>query len=159
MSIQDYSNAVDLIQQNPDLGDFVGKCSEELVKKAEEKLNLSFPQSYKNFLLNYGAGNFGAEEIYGIINQDFENSGIPDAIWFTIKQRKDINLPSNLLIIYHTGGEEIFCLDFSKLNKSNEPAVVSYAIGVDLEFQAYEVIANDFGEFILQRVKIELGIA
>lgn len=159
MSIQDYNNAVKLLQQNQELSDFVGECSEQLVKKAEAKLNVIFPQTYRNFLLNYGAGNFGSEEIYGIVKEDFDNSGIPDAIWYTLKQRKEVNLPSTLVIIYHTGGEEMFCLNFNKLGKHQEPVVVSYVIGVDLEFQTYEIIANDFGEFLLQRVKMELGIS
>lgn len=158
MSIQDYNSAVEILQQNQGLCDFVGPCSEQLVKKAEVILNVVFPQTYRNFLLNYGAGNFGAEEIYGIVKEDFDNSGVPDAIWYTLKQRKEVNLPSNLVIIYHTGGEEMFCLDFNKTGKYQEPAVVSYVIGVDLEYQTYEIIANDFGEFLLQRVKLELGI-
>lgn len=159
MSIQDYNNAVELIQQNQWLGDFVGNCSENIIKKAEEKLNIVFPQSYRNFLLSFGAGNFGAEEIYGVIKENFENSGIPDAIWFTLKQRKEVNLPSNLVVIYHTGGEEMFCLDINKIGKYQEAMIVSYAIGVDSEHQTYEIIANDFGEFFLQRVKLELGIS
>jgi antitoxin YobK len=64
-------------------------------------------------------------------------------------------LPQNLLIIYHTGGAEMFCLDFRKA----EPKVVSYTIGVSSEHQTYEVIANDFGEFLLQRINFELGIS
>ncbi len=159
MSIQDYNNAIDLIRQNQDLSDFVGKCSEQIVKKAEETLNVVFPQSYRNFLMNFGAGNFGAEEIYGVIKDDFENSGIPDAIWFTLKQRIKSKLPPNMIVIYHTGGEEMYCLDINKTGKLGEPPVVSYAIGVDLEFQKYEIIANDFGEFLLERIKSELDIS
>lgn len=157
MSIEDYENAVNLINENAVLSDFVGKCPEQLVRKAEEKLNLSFPKSYRHFLLNFGAGNFGSEEVYGIIKEDFENSGIPDAIWYTIKQRKEVNLPSNLIVIYHTGREEIFCLDTDKSGKQGESALVSYVIGVDSKHQTYETIANDFGEFLLKRVKLELG--
>lgn len=159
MSIQDYNRAVQLIQENQNLADFIGSCNETLIKRAEEKLNLLFPQLYKSFLLKYGAGNFGSEEIYGIIKDDFDNSGIPDAIWFTLKQRREISLPNNLLIIYHTGGEEMFCLDFYKNSESLEPNVVSYSIGVEQKLQRYEVIANDFGEFLLQRIYSELGMA
>jgi hypothetical protein len=158
MSIQDYNKAVDLIEENQELGDFVGNCPEDLVIKAEAVLGLVFPQSYRSFLINYGAGNFGSEEIYGVIKDDFNNSGIPDAIWFTLKQRSEAKLPPHLVIIYHTGGEEMFCLDFSKKNELNEHAIVSYIIGVDVEKQPYEEVANDFGEFLLQRVQSELGI-
>lgn len=74
MSSQDYNRAANLINENPNLADFVGGCNETLIKEAEEKLSLLFPQLYKNFLLKYGAGNFGSEEIYGIVKSDFDNS-------------------------------------------------------------------------------------
>ncbi|AKG36651.1 SMI1/KNR4 family protein [Paenibacillus durus] len=159
MSVQDYKNAVDLIEQHPGLGDFIGNSTEELIGKAEKKLGLVFPPLYRNFLLDYGAGNFGAEEVYGVIKDDFEHSGIPDAVWFTLKQREEVNLPCNLVIIYHTGGEEMFCLNIEKTDKFKEVPIVSYSIGVEPENQIYEIVASDFGEFLLQRVRTELGIS
>ncbi|MCK4261291.1 MAG: SMI1/KNR4 family protein [Halanaerobiales bacterium] len=155
--MENYKKAIEIIEQNSDISDFVGQCSETIIKLAEEKLGLRFSKMYFHFLANYGAGNFGSEEIYGIIDSDFENSSVPDAIWCTLKERKEINLPNNLVIIYDTGSEEIFCLDFNKLNKENEPAVVVFVLGVDLEYQTYEVIADDFGNFLLDRINEELG--
>ena len=67
-------------------------------------------------------------------------------------ERKKINLPDNLLDIYDTGSEEIFCLGYSILDNNGEPKVVSFVPGVDLESQTYEVIANDFGDFLLDLV-------
>jgi hypothetical protein len=158
MSTQDYENAVDLIEQHSDLVDFVGNTTEKLVGKAERQLGLKFPPLYRKFLLDFGAGNFGSEEIYGIIKDDFENSGIPDAVWFTLKQRMEMNLPHNLVIVYHTGGEEMFCINTGRQNNLNESPIVIYKIGVRPEHQFYETVANDFGEFLLQRVCMELSI-
>lgn len=93
---------------------------------------------------------------YGIINADFENSSVPDAIWYTLTERREINLPDNLLVIYDTGSDEIFCLDYSHLDDNGEPKVVSFLPGVDLESQTYEIIANDFGDFLLDVVKQEV---
>ncbi len=156
MSYRDFEEAIKLIQSNSDYLASVGGCSEDLIKKAEEKLNLNFSKIYKEFLLNFGAMSFGAEEFYGIVREDFDNSRIPDAIWYTLKERKEVLIPNHLLIVYDTGSEELFCLDFNKLTSENEPAVVVFIPGVDLEYQTYEIIAEDFGEFLLQRVKIEL---
>ena len=120
-------------------------------------MGLSFSTTYRKFLLKYGALIFGAEEIYGIVRENFDSSRIPDAIWYTLVERKEVELPNNLLVIYDTGREELFCLDFNKASAENEPTVVVFVPGVDLVHQNYEVIASDFGEFLLQRVKIELG--
>ena len=123
---------------------------------AEVKLGLTFTGLYLDYLQTFGAGNFGAQEIYGIINADFENSSVPDAIWYTLTERRETNLPSNLLVIYDTGSDELFCLDFNQLDNNGEPRVVSFLPGVRLESQTYEVIANDFGDFLLDLVKQEI---
>ncbi|SFL73543.1 SMI1-KNR4 cell-wall [Gracilibacillus orientalis] len=99
---------------------------------------------------------FGAQEVHGIISADFENSSVPDAIWYTLTERKEISLLNNLLIIYDTGSAEIFCLDFSQLDHKREPKVVSYIRGVESKNQTFETIANDFGEFLLDLVNQEI---
>jgi hypothetical protein len=157
MSFREYEEAITLIEKNEESINCIGGCSESLIKKAEERLKLSFPKSYREFLLKFGAMSFGAEEFYGIVRENFDNSRIPDAIWYTLMERKEVNLPTHLLVVYDTGSEELFCLDFHNLNSEGEPAVVVFVPGVDLEYQKYEVISRDFGEFLLQRVKVELG--
>lgn len=60
------------------------------------------------------------------------------------------------MVIYDTGSDELFCLDFNQLDYKGEPKVVSYVPGVELENQTYEIIANDFGDFLLDLVKQEI---
>ncbi|MFB1052104.1 SMI1/KNR4 family protein [Paraliobacillus sp. JSM ZJ581] len=156
MSVETYQKAKLIINDNEDLADFIGGRSNELIKFAEEKLGVKFIGLYLDYLQNFGVGNFGAQEIYGIINDDFENSSVPDAIWYTLTERKEINLPNNLLVIYDTGSDELFCLDFNQLDEKGEPKVVSFVPGIDLESQSYEVIANDFGDFLLDLVMQEV---
>lgn len=155
MSMEAYNQAKKIILSNAELSDFVGPRSRELIIQAEEKLGLKFTGSYLDFLLSFGAGNFGSQEIFGIISSDFENSSVPDAIWYTLTERRESNLPNNLLIIHDTGSDEVFCLDFNKID-NNETKVVSFFPGVDLDKQKYEIIANDFGDFLLDLVKREL---
>ncbi|MFC4775750.1 SMI1/KNR4 family protein [Paenibacillus sp. GCM10023252] len=150
---QKYQNAVNRIKQHPELSDFNGGVPEEIVVKAEKLLGLKFPESYRDFLLQFGVGNFGFIEIYGIINDDFYNSGVPDAVWYTLQEREEVNFPLNLIVIHDTSGGELFCLDTSQPNAP----VVTYHIGYDIEVQTYEVIANDFGEFLLERVEFVLN--
>ncbi|MBO2946235.1 SMI1/KNR4 family protein [Paenibacillus sp. F411] len=156
MSVENYQKAKEIILSEEEIADFVGGHTDELISLAEEKLGLKFTGLYLDYLKAFGAGNFGAQEIYGIINADFENSSVPDAIWYTLTERREINLPNNLLVIYDTGSDEIFCLDFNQLDDNGEPKVVSFVPGVDLESQTYEIIANDFGDFLLDLVKLEV---
>lgn len=64
-------------------------------------------------------------------------------------------MPKNLVVIYETGSDEIFCLDFSNLNKEGEPVIVAYIPGEDNINQRYEKIADDFGDFLLELVTAE----
>lgn len=156
MSFENYEKALKIIGENKNIMDCVGERSNELVLKAEKALGLKLPRQYKDFVLRFGAGDFGAVEFYGLIDDDFENSGIPDVVWVTLNNRKKFNFPKHLLIIYYTGFEELFCLDFNNLNRNNEPRVVSFAISADIEHQTYEIIADDFGDFLLDSIEQEL---
>lgn len=156
MSLATYQKAKEIILNEDEFADFVGGHTDDLISLAEEKLGLKFTGLYLDYLKTFGAGNFGAQEIYGIINADFENSSVPDAIWYTLTERKEINLPNNLLVIYDTGSDELFCLDYNQNDENGEPKVVSFVPGVDLESQTYEIIANDFGDFLLSLVNQEV---
>lgn len=153
MGQESYQTAKQIILSS-DASDFVGGCATELIDKAENKLGIDFTGLYRDYLLTFGAGNFGAQEIYGIIHDDFENSSVPDAIWCTLTERVESNLPNNLLVIYDSGDDELYCLDFKQYNE--EPKVVVFVPRVTLENQKYEVIADDFGDFLLELVKLEL---
>ncbi|MFC4619367.1 SMI1/KNR4 family protein [Camelliibacillus cellulosilyticus] len=154
MSLDSYKKAKEIIYSNEDLADFVGGHSEQLIELAEKKLSIKFNGLYLDFLKSFGAGNFGTQEIYGILGSDFDNSSVPDGIWYTLTERIESNLPNNLLVIYDTGSDELFCLDYKQLDINHEPKVVSYIPGV--KKQPLEIIANDFGDFLLDLVYQEL---
>lgn len=154
MSYTDYKNALELINKNKKLVCKSNGCSNKTIEKAERKLKLKFSSMYKEFLQEFGALSFGSEEIYGIVSDDIDLNGVPNGIWYTLTERKEVNMPEWLLVIYDTGSEELFCLDFN--SGKNEPKVVVYVPGIDNEYQTYEEIANDFGEFLLERITFEL---
>ncbi|WP_243015124.1 SMI1/KNR4 family protein [Brevibacillus borstelensis] len=156
MSLDSYKKALELMNRNKNMCYFAGARTEELICLAEEAIGYKFSPIYRDFIKKFGAGNFGSQEVYGVIDEDFENSSVPDAIWYTLTEREEINLPQNLLVIYDSGGEEQFCLDFSNLNERNEPKVVSFIPGQPLTAQKYETVAEDFGDFLLDLVTKEI---
>jgi len=159
MSMHDYEEAVKIMAKYPDKQSFVGPRPESLIQAAERALGLGFPPTYRRFLLEYGAGGFGSSEICGVIDDDFEHSSVPDAIWYTLIERSEARLPNDLIVIYEVGDGELFCLDLGA--KENEEApVVAYQPGIPPEKQGRErreIIAKDFGEFLLQIVQREVG--
>ena len=155
MSYVNYQKAIEIMSKNNKKCHFIGERSEKLIEKAEEVLGIKFSKIYKEFLLKYGAGNYGSEEILGVIDDDFEESSVPDGIWYTLTERDEVDLPMNLVVIYETGDDELFCLDFNNLNEEKEPVVVTYIPGEDNRNQKYEKVADDFGDFLLQLVNAE----
>lgn len=151
-----YDLAVKMIEENMDLTDFVGEISTETVNKAEKLLGVTFPESYKRFLCHYGAGNFGSEEIYGILDEDLNGSGIPDAIWFTQTQRIKAQLAPELVIIYFNGASEYYCLDTSQMNESQECPIVVYEPGIT-QGKARDIVYEDFGSFLFDIIQNEVS--
>jgi hypothetical protein len=147
--VSDYEEASELIASHPDLGDFAGPRDEELVRAAEQALGVEFPPSYRRFLRDYGAGSFGGQEIYGVIDADFENSGVPDAVWNTFSLRDDGDIPPDLVAIYATGDGEQLCVQ----SGSSETPIHSIWPGSGDD---PEVAAPDFGIWFKEIVEGEI---
>lgn len=155
MSIERYEEAKRVIVQNDLLFEtYAVDDSEMIINAAENVLNIKFPEDYRRFLTEYGTAEIGAEEIYGIVKADFVNSGIPDAIWLTLKKRADSDLRKELVIIYSDGMGNYFAMDFGNQTNGN-PKIVSYTPGYSEDEQMYPVMADSFGEFFYDLVILE----
>lgn len=148
MSFQDLEKAFDLIEKNG--GDFEGEKDDALIAKAEQALGVVLPLSYKQFLSTFGCGDIEGLEFYGLIGDDFESSGIPDAIWLTLDERKS-GLPKNLVLIYAVGDGSYYALDVSQTDSNGECPVVSYDANGDME-----KVADDYGSFLLAELQTVL---
>jgi hypothetical protein len=113
-----------LIKEYPSIFDIDGEKSEDLVEKAENTLGVTLPKSYKQFLMKFGMIAFGGREYYGVIHEDFENSGIPDAVWYNLHIRKQYDFPHHLVAVYNNNGVEAVCLDTSNYYSKDECAIV-----------------------------------
>lgn len=155
MSMLDYEIAVEKIADYAALQDFSGMKPNTIVVAAEQILGYPFPETYRRFLSEWGAGSFGSSEIYGIVNDDFEHSSVPNGIWYTLKLRMESFIPPTLVAIYDVGDGELFCLDLSAMH-DNEAPIVTFTPGGSLD-QRREQIAEDFGRFFLDIVQREIG--
>lgn len=155
--VNDYNKAKKIIEENKDLADDFGGATDVIIRKAQVELNLRFPEDYKRFLSSFGALTFGSIEIYGVFKEDFENSGVPDAVWATLNERKLVNMPAHLVILYNTGMGEMYCLNYQELNENSEPKITSYFPGFSEDSQKNEALYNNFGEFLLDMVANEIN--
>lgn len=153
MSLKDYTEAVTLMEAHPSKQDFDGPKSEQLISKAEAALGFRFPSIYRRFLREFGVGNFGSAEICGVVREDFEHSSVPDAVWYTLSERRQGGLPPDVLIIGEDGMGGLFCLECG----ADQGRVVRLPPGRPLSSHPREPIANDFGEFFLELVRRQIS--
>src|SRR5437762_6151665 len=127
MSIQKYEQARELIE-GAGGGDFEGVKPEVLVAKAEDALGLTFPPSYRRFLLQMGCGDINGLEVFGLINDNFEKSTVPNGIWLTLNQRRTIGLNRSYVIIADGGDGTYYALDTRQADEEGETPVVRLSV-------------------------------
>lgn len=146
-----FEKATEIINQNSQFNNFVGSRPDSLIEKGELRLGLKFPPSYREFLKKYGAGYFAGESYYGLIGENFEDSGHPDGIWLNISSRS-YGVPNHLVIVNGLGEGTEFAIDTSKPDQKGECPIVAVPIGYQGGFDL-EVIANSFGEFFYNTIQ------
>lgn len=97
--LRDIENFVEMHQEICDEGH---PATDELIEKAERYLDVRFPDDYRAFLKRWGTLSIGPLEFYGICKEDFVNSSVPDAIWYTQRKRQQLGLPKELVILSTT---------------------------------------------------------
>jgi len=149
-----YKKAKKYIRKNKKTCYVLGKRKKKLIDLAQEELGIIFSPQHRDFLRSYGAISFGATEICGLVNENFNKPSASDVVWNTLEERKN-GLPSKLCLVYRFGNGDLFCLDYNSLNTDGEPRVVSYRHDSEKEDQEYEVIAEDFGDFLWGQMECE----
>lgn len=153
MSMADLQEAMRIVAANPGRGFFAGPRDAELVAAAERALGGRFPPTYREFVIRLGAGNFGGFEIYGVINDEFEVSSVPNGVWLTLNERRESDLPDEFAIVGSTGDGDYYCVD---VRNGEESPVSVYQPGLPPDQQRGELAAQDFGKFLLEGVRAEL---
>lgn len=127
-----------------DAANFTGAVSIAEIEKAEKKLKVVFPESYKAFLKEFGAGDIGGEIIFGIVKNKRKDQDI-NMVKIT-KMEHQYKMPKHMVVIYYNeSNNNLYCLDTSRMN-NNECPVVS----VPEDYTDIKIVANSFGEFFYQ---------
>ncbi|MEM1184313.1 MAG: SMI1/KNR4 family protein [Planctomycetota bacterium] len=144
MSTRDYDAAIELIDDSQELSDFAGPRDESLISAAETALGVQYPEPYRWFLRSYGAGSFGSIEIMGVISRSWEDSSVPDGVWYTLNERRESSLSTNFVVIGEDGGGGLYLLNCEDgavyVTASDDP----------------ERLAESFGAFLLEQVTSEI---
>ena len=163
MSMQDFEKAKELVTEalkKPGIiSTFVGLKPVTLVYLAQDCLAVKFPETYRRFLLDYGAGGIGSFEIFGVIQENFGDHDYfhIDVVWLTLKDRREWNLPIFLVPVFNLGDGELFCLDLRN-KEGDEAKVVGFTPDFNKAEQNLDVVAEDFGKLFLDQIQFTLSI-
>lgn len=147
--------AEEIINAYPEYANFVGGVPFEEVWVAEKQLDVTFPDSYRDFLQKYGSGSFGGVVVYGLgVPIDAE----PSVVYATeLMRRVDDFFPEDLVPIQDTGEGDILCLAVSRMDEDNECPVVQWIPEMSFEEQMFEVVNKTFAHFLLRLAKKTIG--
>jgi hypothetical protein len=153
MSIESLHEAFRIIDSHHEKAFFAGARPEHLVRAAELRLGVIFPPTYREFLLRLGAGSFGGSEFYGVIDGNFEESEVPNGVWLTLTERREVGMSGDLVIVGSTGDGGFYCLE---AGREKESPVIVFQPGVVSHPRCGETVAADFGDFLLMHVRAQM---
>ncbi|MHB9027007.1 MAG: SMI1/KNR4 family protein [Armatimonadota bacterium] len=153
MSMTEYEQAIQLIQQYPQIGPYMWDCSEADIQQVERALGVTFPPIYRRFVRECGALDYYGFDVAGVIPEALDAFGAPDVLSLTQTYRDDADIPIHLIVIEHPGGDYLICLDTRQRRADGEYPVVTYYHWCTEDSQPNEVLAEDFGAYMLERVQ------
>lgn len=116
-----------LIEENKhivDFAEFGNGVSEEWISKAELRLGIIFPLSYKWWLQNYSGGTILGDEIYSVYEIDFDSVVGGDIVYINEISRKNKTNNVNQLIIQQNDFAQVYYFDLT-LEENDGPVFVS----------------------------------
>ena len=124
---------------------------EEVIHDAEVVLEVTFPESYRWWLVQYGAGLLRGYELQGLCPQmpsqrDAHEIIVGDIVATTLMNRTD-GLPEHLLELIDYEGDEVFYLDLSQSIGGESPVVCRLPGEGGLE-----TVASSFADFLEQEL-------
>jgi hypothetical protein len=152
MGMEKLTTAIRMISEHPELSEFVGPRPAAWIAAAERCLNVRFPPTYRTFLLELGAGAFGSVEFFGVVDDNWEDSGLPDVVWLAMRAQREGWLPQGIVPIYDDGMGNWLVLNLREPWSSGEPNVVAWEMGRSQPDANLEIIAPNFGAFLLDEV-------
>lgn len=149
--IENYlEKAFKIIENDPfDDAYFAGPKSENLILEVEKVLNLKLPTDFIKFIKNYGAGSILGNEFYGVIDDNFYDSSIPNFVWLTLQSRKEYDLPENFAVIAESLDGNYVVLDCSSCDWEN-CSVLEWIPSIPMEKQNLNTIAKSYSQFLFE---------
>ncbi|MCL2427547.1 MAG: SMI1/KNR4 family protein [Oscillospiraceae bacterium] len=155
MSYQNLEKAMELANECKFYTTVGGKSSEE-ISKSEELLGIKFSKQCILFYEKVGYLSFFGNEIFGISPDDQSGLLEGNSVAYALNDREQYNLPTKWIPFYNYEDGHMAYFDYSLLNSDGEPRIIMGIYAGD-RYEIVEVVADDFGNFLLQLVEEQLS--
>jgi hypothetical protein len=135
------ANAKELV----DFADFGEGISSEWISKAEKRLKIKLPESYKWWLSNYSGGEIAGDEVYSIYGIDFDEVVGGDIVYMHELNSKNNSFGSDKLVIFEPI-DSVFYFDLDSQRDDSEMDIY--------ELHSNTLFASDFYQF-LEKIILE----
>ncbi|MBF0658501.1 SMI1/KNR4 family protein [Psychrobacter sp. NG25] len=148
--------AFKIIENNPfDDAYFVGPKSENLILDVEKVLDLILPTDFLTFVKKYGAGSILGNEFYGVIDDNFYDSSIPNFAWLTLQSREEYCLPKKFAVVAESVEGNYIILDCSSYDEETN-LVLEWIPSLPIEMQEMNVVAKSYAQFLFETLQESL---
>lgn len=156
MSKANFVKALKLVKKCDDF-DKGGKVSKKAVEKAQQLLGIPFSKQEFEYLSKFGYIEFFGVELYGILNENFEDDGEYEGcmVEWTLNERKNGSIPDKWIALRFDDDGGMVFLDHSELDADDEPKVILAEFDGH-QYKKSETLADDFGDYLLELVEEQL---
>jgi hypothetical protein len=114
--------------------------NDEHIQKAQEHLEITLPNSFKQYLKAFGNLSFQGYEFYGLTaNDDFDNAGIPNFVWASKQKWQENSLPKGYVLCYNDNEQWLYCLDTNSMKENAECDMVIWDTAQNKEEQRFHI--------------------
>jgi hypothetical protein len=144
-----YDAIVALIDENSDkiaFGEFGRGVSDLWINKAQERLRVTFPQTYIWWQKNYSGGEILGDEVYSVYEMDFDTVVGGDIVYINELNRKNGFTDNTQLVIQENDQAEMFYFDLLQAWNNGEYPVFRDTSGYKQKY------ADDFLGFLAGKI-------
>lgn len=154
MTVELYKKSLKTLRDHDIPVDYGIPASSGLVDDLQAYFGHPLPPSYRAMLMDQGILAFEGTTIYGLGKTGLQADSAPSVVFTTRKSREVGEISDTMVRIMASGYGPYFVIDCSEVDDAGEAPV--YKIAATGYLDGKELVAQNFGAFLLQEVELEL---
>lgn len=139
---------------DPDIEIF-GGVNEDIIRQAENKLNILFPSEYITYLKECGSCGYPDSYISGLFQEWDNEESSGSTLYDTLNARKQHKLPNEYIVLEYGVDENYYLLKVSQEERLTDSEVFSVDIDSGENLGKFNKIFDSFEEYYKYTIEVE----